>query len=261
MSITPESAPQKDGFTFTGWIGLPTRMLYEDIVVTGDYNINIYKLTYFVDEVLYKKYAVEYGDSITPEPAPTKDGYIFSGWSDIPETMPAYDVTVKGTFRNGNKCKIPKITYECGKIVFSSQTEGVKFDSEIKVADAQKYTEDTISLAATYDICVFATKEDYEDSDTATATLCWIDQQAQTEDIADDVVQIPSRAVLIQSEKGILTIQGADDGTQIYVYDINGTHIATTISKNGLASIITSLQSGSVAIIKIGEKSIKIVIH
>ena len=30
--------------------------------------------------------------------SPMKEGYTFSGWSEIPETMPAQDVTVTGSF-------------------------------------------------------------------------------------------------------------------------------------------------------------------
>ena len=29
---------------------------------------------------------------------PTKEGYTFSGWSEIPATMPAKDVTITGSF-------------------------------------------------------------------------------------------------------------------------------------------------------------------
>ncbi len=57
-----------------------------------------YKLTYIVDGVTYKEYEHKEGDAITPEANPTKEGYIFSGWSEIPEIMPANDVTVTGTF-------------------------------------------------------------------------------------------------------------------------------------------------------------------
>ncbi len=57
-----------------------------------------YKLTYIVDGVTYKESEYEEGEAITPEANPTKEGYIFSGWSEIPETMPANDVTVTGTF-------------------------------------------------------------------------------------------------------------------------------------------------------------------
>ncbi len=57
-----------------------------------------FTLTYQVDGDTYKTYEIAAGDVITPEAAPTKEGYTFSGWSEIPETMPANDVTVTGTF-------------------------------------------------------------------------------------------------------------------------------------------------------------------
>ena len=59
---------------------------------------NFFTLLYKVDGVDYKSYQVEYGETIAPETAPTKEGYTFSGWSEIPTTMPAHDVTVTGTF-------------------------------------------------------------------------------------------------------------------------------------------------------------------
>ena len=55
-------------------------------------------LTYMVDGEEYKKYSIEEGEAIIPETEPTKEGYTFSGWSEIPETMPAQDVKVNGTF-------------------------------------------------------------------------------------------------------------------------------------------------------------------
>lgn len=57
-----------------------------------------YKLTYVVDGEEYKSYELEEGETITPESAPSKDGYSFSGWDEIPETMPAHDVTITGSF-------------------------------------------------------------------------------------------------------------------------------------------------------------------
>jgi Listeria/Bacterioides repeat len=96
--ITPEAEPTKEGYTFYGWSEIPETMPAHDVTITGTFNINKYKLTYTVDGEEYKSYDVEYGATITPEPAPTKEGYTFSGWSDVPETMPAHDVTVTGTF-------------------------------------------------------------------------------------------------------------------------------------------------------------------
>ena len=56
------------------------------------------KLTYIIDGKEYKTCYIEFGSKIIPEQAPEKEGYTFSGWSEIPKTMPANDVTVTGTF-------------------------------------------------------------------------------------------------------------------------------------------------------------------
>ena len=58
----------------------------------------MYNLIYMLDGEEYKTVQLAEGDAITPEANPTKDGYTFSGWSEIPTTMPAHDVTVTGTF-------------------------------------------------------------------------------------------------------------------------------------------------------------------
>lgn len=98
VDITPENAPEREGYTFSGWSEIPETMPPHDVTVTGTFSINKYTLTYTVDGAEYKTYEVEYGAAITPEAAPTKEGYTFSGWSVIPETMPAHDVIVTGSF-------------------------------------------------------------------------------------------------------------------------------------------------------------------
>ncbi len=100
-SITPEAEPTKEGYTFSGWSWIPSKMPAEDVTVTGSFTINQYTLTYVVDGKMYKSYELEYGSTITPEAEPTKEGYNFSGWSEIPATMPAHDVTVTGSFSKG----------------------------------------------------------------------------------------------------------------------------------------------------------------
>ena len=103
--ITPEEAPTKEGYTFSGWSEIPETMPANDVTITGTFSINKYKLVYKVDNEAYKSYEVEYGATITAEAEPTKEGYTFSGWSEIPETMPAKDVTITGTF-SINKYKL-----------------------------------------------------------------------------------------------------------------------------------------------------------
>ncbi|MDE6096945.1 MAG: InlB B-repeat-containing protein, partial [Muribaculaceae bacterium] len=96
--ITPEEAPVKEGYTFSGWEGIPETMPAKDVTVSGSFAVNAYKLTYMVDGQEYKSVNVNFGEKITPEEAPVKEGYTFSGWEGIPETMPAKDVTVSGSF-------------------------------------------------------------------------------------------------------------------------------------------------------------------
>ena len=96
--VQQEAEPTKEGYSFSGWSETPKTMPAYDVTVTGAYSINKYKLTYIVDGNEYKSYDIEYGSSITAEVEPTKDGYTFSGWSLIHETMPAHDVTITGIF-------------------------------------------------------------------------------------------------------------------------------------------------------------------
>ena len=62
---------------------------------SGDFT---YTLTYMVDGETYATEEIEYGETIVLKDAPKKEGYLFSGWSKVPATMPAHDVTVTGTF-------------------------------------------------------------------------------------------------------------------------------------------------------------------
>ena len=97
-AITPEPNPKKEGYTFSGWSEIPETMPAHDVTVNGSFSINSYTLEYIVDGEVYKTISLEFGTAITPEAEPTKEGYTFSGWSEIPETMPAHDVTVNGSF-------------------------------------------------------------------------------------------------------------------------------------------------------------------
>ena len=124
-AITPETAPTKEGYTFSGWSEVPSTMPAKDVTVTGTFNVNKYKLTYKIDGEEYKSLDVEFGSAITPETAPTKEGYTFSGWSEVPSTMPAKDVIVTGTF-NVNSYTI---TYMIDGEVY--KTETVEYGSTI----------------------------------------------------------------------------------------------------------------------------------
>ena len=99
-SITPEAAPTKEGYTFSGWSEIPETMPAHDVTVTGTFSINSYKLTYMIDDKVYKETMYEYGATITPEPQPEGDYATFE-WKDLPQTMPAHDVIVYASYTSG----------------------------------------------------------------------------------------------------------------------------------------------------------------
>jgi hypothetical protein len=69
------------------------------------------------------------------------------------------------------KCATPTISFANGKIVFSCETEDVEFVSEVTCPDMGKYNCGEIPVTATYTVSVYAKKDDYEDSDVATAEI------------------------------------------------------------------------------------------
>jgi len=99
-TIIAEEEPTKEGYTFSGWSEIPFTMPPYDVTVTGSFNINSYKLTYIIDDKVYKETMYEYGATIIPEPQPEGDYQTFK-WTDLPQTMPAHDVVVYASYTSG----------------------------------------------------------------------------------------------------------------------------------------------------------------
>lgn len=137
VALTPEQAPAKEGYTFSGWSEIPATMPAHDVVITGTFRINSYKLTYLVDGETYKTIDVTYGTTLLPEQAPEKEGYTFLGWSEIPATMPANDVVITGTFSINSY----KVTFMYGDNVLKTIT--VEYGAAIPLPtslDSERYT-------------------------------------------------------------------------------------------------------------------------
>ena len=217
-------------------------------------------LTYMVDGEVYKTYSIEEDEEIIAEPEPVREGFVFSGWSEIPETMPAHDVTVTGTFVAVPKCATPTIMYENGQLSFICETEGAEFISEITDTDVTQHNSATISLTATYNISVYAIAPNHAPSDMVKASLCWIDTEPTKEGMIDGITNVSAKAVLIQSSGNVLTIQGADLGTSINVFDISGKKVGGAVVNSKTTNVETSLARGQIGIVKIGDKSVKVII-
>ena len=98
-----------------------------------------HKLTYMVDGEEYKSYIIESGTAITPEPEPTKDTYKFSGWSEIPETMPNHDVIVTGTFERyfdvGHLAKVINFVMKSNASASDVALFDLNNDEELNIGD------------------------------------------------------------------------------------------------------------------------------
>ena len=83
-------------------------------------------------------------------------------WSEFSEIVPLEELEA---------CSVPIIAFKDGKVTFSCETEGVEFVYEITNADIQNGSDSEVSLGTTYHISVYAKKEGYLDSETATMEL------------------------------------------------------------------------------------------
>jgi len=172
------------------------------------------------------------------------------------------DVTIAVTIPSVElpKCAIPTISYGNDEISFDCETEGAEFIYEIADTDIGLGNAVKVALTKTYTITVYAKKEAYENSDVATATLTWIDVEARTGDLTTGVNEVQALPVLIQAINGLITVTGADDGMKVEAFGLDGVQAGSAYSYNGTATVSTTLQTGSVAIVKIGEKNVKVTI-
>ena len=74
----------------------------------------------------------------------------------------------------------------------------------------------------------------------------------------DGINNASIRDINIQSSGGFINISGLNNNEKVSFYDIGGKSLGYTIAINGTTSFV--VQSGSIVIVKIGSKSIKIVV-
>ena len=96
--ITAPDNPTRKGYTFRGWDKeIPKTMPAENITVKAQWEINQYTITFDTNggsEIA--PITQDYGTQISAPDNPTRKGYTFKGWDkEIPETMPAENITVK----------------------------------------------------------------------------------------------------------------------------------------------------------------------
>ena len=154
------------------------------------------------------------------------------------------------------KCATPVVAYVDGCLEITCETEGAEFITDIADNDIKKHYESKIELSATYNIEVYATKANCENSDIVNVALVWVENGDVDEETG--VISVPAAPVLVQGNGGVLSVSGVAKGTDVVVYTISGTEVARSTATNGTATISTGLQSGTIVVVKFGNKSVKV---
>ena len=98
-ALTPPDAPEREGFDFVSWEGLPEVMPAEDIEVRAVYAPDSFTLTEIVDDAVWQTHELPSGSDLTVLPLPEREGYTFSGWVKKYKKMPKSNLTLRGTFK------------------------------------------------------------------------------------------------------------------------------------------------------------------
>lgn len=126
--IVPE-APVKEGYSFIGWGMVPETMPAQDLEIIGIYDTNVYTLTFIVDGEVVASSPMAYGATIVAPEMPEKEGHEFSGWGELPSSMPAHDLTLAGTYND----KYYTLIFRADEVVYSAE---LPFEADIEVPEA-----------------------------------------------------------------------------------------------------------------------------
>ena len=157
------------------------------------------------------------------------------------------------------QCSTPRISYSDGKLQFVSDTEGANYYYSLNVADAK--TEKTlverssVDLSACYDIECYARADGYTQSETAKATLYWLN--AEGGDDTDNINLVKTRGVMVTTDNDI-TISGLNNGEVVTFYSVGGVNLGRAKAVQGVLHF--AKPNESIIIAKIKGSDLKIAI-
>ena len=158
-------------------------------------------------------------------------------------------------------CDAPIIDYVDGKIRISSSTPNAECFYTITSSDIvqEKKVNGDITLSATYNITAYAVASGYEKSATTTATLCWIDGRLETDGVSS--ARVEKRPIIISNRDGFLQIKGINAGEILSLYSTDGKLVSSARANTNIVTIDVTMLHGNVALVKIGNECIKVVVR
>ncbi len=113
-TLTSLTAPEKEGYTFAGWkvtsaegswtmgdvvgenVTVEAGIMFGNATLTAQWTINQYTITFdTLGGSAVAPITGDYNSDVTAPAAPTKAGYTFAGWENLPAKMPSENITVK----------------------------------------------------------------------------------------------------------------------------------------------------------------------
>ena len=246
--VAPE-APEKEGYTFSGWGEVADAVPAHDLTYEGSYSINFYTLTYLVDGDVVLTLSVAYGATIPSLKAPEKEGYTFSGWSEAPATMPAKDVTIEGTFT-----QLPSVYLTINQAdngcVKQHLVQGTSCTFVIEAAEGWKIHTVTFNGEdVTSQLTEEGTFTTPELQDDAVLNIAY-------EKIDDAISHAQASRIKVQGHQGIISISGITEGTDISLYTTDGTLVTRETAEDDTAHL--TVPTGQVYIVKVADTVVKI---
>lgn len=163
---------------------------------------------------------------------------------------------------NINKCSKPTISYVNGKLVFSSQTDDVHFVSTISSRDCvTSVVSESIDLDGVYDISVYASKQGYENSDVAEATLIWTNGCIKDESITEiNENSMQNSPIFVIQNGNFLCIKSSKSLVSVDLYSSNGIRLKSIKTNDNELNIDISENVGNLVILQVNGHNAKIIL-
>ncbi|MCR4853968.1 MAG: leucine-rich repeat domain-containing protein [Prevotella sp.] len=172
-------------------------------------------------------------------------------------------------FGDAPKCATPVFDFRNGNLYFTSYnpfntqyTYSITCDDVVSLKDTGRSFE---QFTGVYQISVYASAQDAFDSDVVTATLTWSNPvfTDTTPSVATSAkpLALGGNPILITANGGDITVKSEAEGQKVVVYSVDGQQLGSAIVRNGEATIDTPLKTSNVAVVKVGDKSVKVMMR
>ena len=81
------------------------------------------------------------------------------------------------------------------------------------------------------------------------------------EGVPSEIGKLLSSTLIIQTNDGFISVSGIDDGQRVTAYELDGKQVGSATASNGTVSLTTNLKSGKAAVVKVGDKTVKVMMQ